>query len=207
MDPLISTSQLASRLQRDLDASTADLAVAGASGMIRSIARQTISFVSQETIELPGGGTILKLPQRPVIVDDTNPLTVVEAAWFGSIETPMVEGRDYERLGEELTRAYPYWLNTRLQGWPYNRPIGVWAPKVRVTYSHGETTIPDHIQKIGLDIAGQLYDNPTLLRSQSIDDFTEQFAVEALGAATVEGIREQLRITGTRRGAHTIYTS
>ena len=56
MDPLISTSQLASRLQKDLDASTADLAVAGASGMIRSIARQTISFVAQETIELPGGG-------------------------------------------------------------------------------------------------------------------------------------------------------
>lgn len=206
MDPLISTSQLASHLQHDLDASTADLAVAGASGMIRSIARQAISFVAQETIDLPGGGRILKLPQRPVVVDGDNPLTVIEAAWFGSIEQTMVEGRDFERLGEELTRAYPYWLNTRLMGWPRISPIGVWAPKVRVTYSHGSDPIPDHVMKIAFDVAGTLYENPTLLRSRKIDDYDEQFAVEALGAATVEGIRAQLRVTGTRRGAHTIQT-
>src|SRR3954469_12331377 len=99
--PLATATQLASRLQTDLDTATADLALAGASGMVRDIGRQTFSFVAQETVEIPGGGRLRALPERPAVIDVDNPLTVVEAAWFGSIELLMVEGRDFERIGDE----------------------------------------------------------------------------------------------------------
>lgn len=211
MAALITTDQLAHRLQLDpgaLDPETAALTVAAASGMVRSIGRQTYSFVAQETVELLGGERVLTLPQRPVVVDTDNPLTVTEAEYFGAAGMLMVDGRDFERVGAELTRGAPWWwANTRLLGWPWYPTKGVWAPKVRVTYSHGYTTLPDEIVKICLDVASSLYTNPTGLRSHGIDDFNEVFASEVLGAVTVEGIRRQLTATGKRRSSHSIRTA
>lgn len=206
--PLVTTTDLAHRLKQTVLAhpDTGALAVAGASGMVRAISGQEISFVSQETVELVGGGRMLRLPQRPLVVDVDNPLTVVEAEYFGSPPVTLVEGRDFERHGDELERGQPWWWARpgRLMGWPRRYPYGVWAPRVRVTYSHGYTTIPDHVVKIVLDIASLLYNNPSLLRSHSIDDFSEQFATEVLGLATVEGIRTQLHGVGVKRGTHSI---
>lgn len=210
MTALITTSQLASHLQMDLDAATADLAVNRGSGLVRALARQTLSFVSQETVVLRGGERVLTLPQRPLVVDTgSNPLTVVEIGEFGAEDFTMVEDRDYSRIGNELTRGYPWWWNStqRLMGYPRTRPTGVWAPKVQVTYSHGDTVIPDHIQGFALDAAGVLYDNPTMLRSLTIDDYTETKAAEVLGAALTASIRDQLGIAGVRRRAFSIRTA
>lgn len=209
MVSLVTATQLADRLQITLDAETAALAVNGASGMVRSIGRQTYSFVSQETIDLIGGGRILTLPERPAVVDGSNPLTVVEAAYFGAQALTLTAGTDFERVGNELTRGWPWWWgnSSRLMGWPYILPRGVWAPKVTVTYSHGYATVPDDIQKITLDIASALYSNPEGLRSHGIDDFNETYAAEVLGAVTVEGIRKQLTAVGRRRGATSVRLS
>jgi hypothetical protein len=201
---LATPSQLASRVQGDVDTASAELALANASGLIRAIARQYFEFVSQETVDLVGNGRILVLPQRPAVVDGPNPLTVVELGDFGIPDATLLEGRDFERLGNELTRGYPsWWAGSRLQGWP-GRPIGLWAPRVRVTYSHGYTTIPDDIVALCLDIAQALFTNPEGLRSMSIDDYSETRASEMLGAATVESIKARLGATGRRRGAFTI---
>jgi hypothetical protein len=210
MTPLVTTSLLASHLQEDLDASTADLAVTRSSGLIRALARQTLDFVSQETVVLRGGERVLTLPQRPLVVDTgPNLLTVVEIGEFGGIDVVMVEDRDYSRIGNELKRGYPWWWNSsqRLMGYPRTRPTGVWAPRVRVTYSHGYTTIPDHIQGLALEAAGILYDNPTMLRSLTIDDYTETKAAEVLGAALTASIRDQLGMVGVRRRAFSIRTA
>lgn len=208
MTALVTTSQLASRLQQDLDASTAQLAVDVGSGLIRAVARQTFSFVSQETVELRGGERVLTLPQRPLVVDGSNPLTVVEVGEFGGTDFTAIENRDYSRLGNELTRGYPWWWNNteRLMGWPQTRPLGVWTPKVRVTYSHGDATISDDVQGFALDAATVLYDNPTALRSVSIDDYSETKAAEVLGVRMVEEIRDKLSIAGRRRRAFSIRT-
>lgn len=211
MTALITTSQLASHLQMDLDASTADLAVTRGSGLVRALARQQIDFVSQETVVLKGGERVLVLPQRPIVVDaGPNLLTVVEIGEFGGIDVVMIENQHYSRIGNELTRGYPWWWNStqRLMGYPRIRPTGVWAPRVRVTYSHGYTpTIPDHIQGFALDAAGVLYDNPTMLRSLTIDDYTETKAAEVLGAALTASIRDQLGMAGVRRRAFSIRTA
>lgn len=213
MTALITTVQLASRLQMDvsdLDADAAQLAVDSASGLVRAIARQTFSFVSQETVVLKGGERVLKLPQRPAVVDTgPNLLTVVEIGEFGGIDVVMVENRDYSRIGNELTRGYPWWWNStqRLMGYPRIRPTGVWAPRVRVTYSHGSNTIADEVVSCVLDAAAVLYDNPTGLRSISIDDYTETKATEVLGAAMVESIRDKLGVIGAKRRAFSIRTA
>lgn len=210
MTALVTTSQLASRLQMDLDASTAQLAVDGGSGLVRAIARQQFDLVHQETVIIKGGERILTLPQRPLVFDaTTDPLTVVEIGLFGAIDYTCLEGRDFSRIGNELTRGYPWWWNStqRLMGYPRMRPTGVWAPQVRVTYSHGSAPISDAVQSIVLDAAAVLYDNPTGLRSITIDDYTETKATEVLGAAMVQSIQIKLGVIGVRRRAFSIRTA
>lgn len=209
MTALITTSQLASRLQQDLDASSAQEAVDKGSGLVRAVAKQTFSFVSQETVVLKGGERVLTLPQRPLVVDGSNPLTVTEVGEFGGIDVSMLEDRDYSRIGNELTRGYPWWWNStqRLMGYPRTRPLGVWAPRVRVIYSHGDMVISDDVQSIALDAASVLYDNPTALRSVQIDDYSETKATEVLGAAMVQSIKDKLAVAGRVRRAFSIRTA
>jgi hypothetical protein len=210
MTALATPSQLASRLKMDVDTSTAQLAVDSASGFVRAIGRQQYNVVSQETVVLRGGERVLVLPERPLVVDaGPNLLTVTELGEFGGVSVLLVEDRDYSRLGNELTRGYPWWWATtsqRLMGYPRARPLGVWAPRVQVIYSHGYATIPDDVVGCVLDAAAVLYDNPTGLRSFTIDDYTETKAAEVLGAALVQAIADKLGIAGRRRRAFSIRT-
>lgn len=166
-----------------LDSSQAALALSRASARVRRHTGQDISFVSQETVELPGGGQVLALPERPAVVDGSNPLTVVELPGIGDTEVPAVEGTDFRRLGNELTRGHDLYWRTRTGGWPWNRTLGVWAPRVRVTYSHGYTDVPGDIVDIVLDLATMNMTNPSGLRSVSIDDYSQTFATETVGGA------------------------
>src|SRR5258706_56554 len=120
MTALATPAQLASRLQIDpVDTSTAQLAVDSASGLVRAVARQTFDFVSQETVTLSGGVKKLVLPQRPAVIDSgANPLTVTELGDFGGVNFICLDGRDFTRLGEELTRGQPWYYTVRTLGWP-----------------------------------------------------------------------------------------
>jgi len=211
MASIATVSQLAARVQSAFDAyqtATAQLALDNASGMMRQLARQQFDFVSQETVDLAGGGRVLTLPQRPAVVDGSNPLTVVEVGEFGGIDLTLVEDRDFSRIGNELTRGYPWWWNDgqRLMGYPRSRALGVWAPKVRVTYSHGYTTMADDLVALCLDVAQALYSNPDGLRSVTLDDYSETRATELLGAGSVDAIKARLGATGRRRGSFSITT-
>lgn len=208
MTALATTTQLAARLQLDpaaLNTTAATQALTDASGLVRALARQQIDFVAQETLILTGGERILALPQRPVVVDGSNPLAVVELGDYGGINFTMLEGRDFVRTGDQLKRGYPWWYNTstRLMGWPWRRPLGVWAPRVQVTYSHGYQTVPDVVVGFVLSAAATLYTNPGLLRSFTIDDYAETYATETLGM-DVGSLRRALSATGVRRGAFSV---
>lgn len=200
MASLASIEQLEKRLQRQVpDVVAAQQNLDHASGLVRAIGRQPFSFVSQETIELPGNVQTLTIPGGPLVVDVGNPITIIEVGEFGDQDFPCIEGRDFSRLGNELKRGYPYWLNTRLQGWPYNRPMGVWAPKVRVTRSHGHLVVPDDLVSIVLDVAQALHENPKNLRSWQVPEYSETYATELLGSATVESIKSRLIGLGRKR--------
>lgn len=204
MDYLASAEDLAVRLGVELEPVQANRAMAHASAVIRRVGRQDYSFVAQETVELAGGERILTLPQRPIVVNDANPLAITELGDFGDIDVIMVAGRDFRRIGNELMRGYPLWNTTRLMGWPWNRSLGVWTPRVRVTYSHGYDVIPDDIASLVVDVAQLMYSNPTGLRQFTTPEYSETYASEVLGKGTVAGIRAQLAGTGRRRGAFSI---
>lgn len=160
-----------------------ELALRRASARVRRYTRQDITFVENDPFELPGGGRVLRLPQYPLVVDVTHPLTVVEVADFSGVEWEAVEGCDYSRLGNELTRGYPWQAPNRLMGWPWNRAQGVWSPKVRGIYSHGYVEIPDDLVDVVLDLATMNLSNPENLRQVSIDDYQRTFASETIGSA------------------------
>ncbi|MFJ5973516.1 hypothetical protein [Streptomyces sp. NPDC093060] len=162
-----------------------DLALRRASARVRRYTRQDITFVENDTITLPGGGKVLWLPQYPLVVDGAHPLTVVEIADFSGVEWDAIENRDYSRIGNELTRGYPWQAPTRLMGWPWNRAQGVWAPKIRVTYSHGYAEVPEDIVDVVLDLATMNLANPENLRQISIDDYQRTFASETIGSAAL----------------------
>jgi hypothetical protein len=162
-----------------------DLALRRASARVRRYTRQDITLVENDSITLPGGEPVLRLPQYPLVVDGAHPLTVVEVADFSGIEWTAIEGRDYSRLGNELTRGYPWQAPTRLMGWPWNRAQGVWAPKVRITYSHGYSEVPEDIVDVVLDLATMNLANPENLRQVSIDDYQRTFASETIGSASL----------------------
>lgn len=181
--PLASVADLEAHLGRSLSPAQAEVAIRRASARVRAYTRQTITLVVNDTIEVAGGDRVLRVPQRPLVVDGTHLLTVVELADFGGFELPLVEGVDYVRLGDKLTRGYPTYGTTRLMGWPWTRVLGVWAPRVRLTYSHGHTSVPDDIMDIVLDLATTNVTNIAGLRSESIDDYAVTYATETVGSA------------------------
>ncbi|MFI2612056.1 hypothetical protein [Kitasatospora sp. NPDC018619] len=190
--PLATVDDLQAAMQRSVDPTQAALAIRRASAQVRRYTRQTLTFVSQETIVLPGGERVLRLPDRPLVVDDQNPLAIVELADLGGVEITCLENRDYLRLGDELTRGYPWYAPGRLMGWP-RRNLGVWAPRVRITYSHGYRDVPDDILDVVLDLATMSMTNPQGLRQETIDDYSRTFASETIGGATLsDGHKEAL---------------
>lgn len=204
LPPLATAADLQAAGASGTDAAL-DLALRRASARVRGYTRQDIILVENDTIVLPGGDRVLRLPQYPLVVDGSHPLTVVEIADFSGIEWTAVEDRDFSRLGNELTRGYPWQAPTRLMGWPWNRAQGVWAPKVRVTYSHGYSEVPEDIVDVVLDLATMNLSNPENLRQVSIDDYQRTFASETIGSAKLtQQHREDLR--PYRRAAFTVVT-
>lgn len=203
--PLLATAaDLATALGRPVDSAQADLALRRASARVRRYTNQDITFVSQETVELQGGAQTLILPQRPLVLNEQNPLTVVELADGAGIEVLAVQDRDYVRVGNELTRGYPwYGSRPRLGGWPYTRALGVWATRVRVTYSHGYQENPEDIADVVLDLAAMNLTNPQNLRQESIDDYSRTFASETIGNAKLTQAHKQ-DLRPYRRTAHSV---
>lgn len=188
--------------QGTLDAAAADLALRLASAAVRRHTRQTLTFVGGDTVELEGGERVLKLPQRPVVVDASNPLTVVEIPDGSGVEVPAVEGTAFIRYGSELRRGEPLYGQTRLMGWPWGRPAGIWADRVRVTYSHGWTEIPDEIVGVCLDLAAATLSNPNRLRSEAVGGESVTYTVETFGTGSLtsdhrEILRPFRRTTGS----------
>ncbi|MGQ5606157.1 hypothetical protein [Streptomyces sp. EKS3.2] len=183
---LASVEELQDYLQQSvpLAPGPAQLALRLASAAIRRHTRQTISFVSGETITTMGGERVLRLPQRPVVVDADNPLTVVELVDASGLEIPATEERDFLRYGAELHRGQA-WPTSRLMGFPRRYPAGIWAPRVRVTYSHGYEEIPDEIVGIALDLAAASMSNPRRLRSEASGAVSVTYTVETFGTGSL----------------------
>src|SRR5690349_14161228 len=199
LPPLATQDDLQAALGRTVPDAQAALALKRASARVRSYTRQTISLVENDTVVIPGGSRLLWLPQWPLVVDADHPLTVTELFGMTSQEFPAIEGRDYTRVGIQLTRGDPWWEPTRLMGWPRMRPQGIWADRVRLLYSHGYPLdeIPDDVSDIVLALAQMNCTNPDGLRQESIDDYSRTFAAETIGGATLTQDRKSTRLNSS----------
>lgn len=182
-------------------------ALANAAAVIRAVARQTFDFVSGDVVTVEGGEKDLTVPQRPLVVDGSNPLTVVAMDDYGRFPTTLTEGVHFRRLGDVLSIRYrSQWQPPgqgggylgRVQPWP----VGVWAPLVKLTYSHGYATCPDWLTTIALETGAVYADNPRGLRSETVGQITLTWATETLRAPAdlVDSVRIKLRAAGVIRG-------
>jgi hypothetical protein len=208
---LATVTQLRAHLQDpDLDADAATQAIANASALVRAASRQVFDFVTQETIVLAGGQRRLVLPQRPVYVGAGHPLTVVELPDLGEEGVAVTDGTHFRRVGNVLHKSW----RSRSRPGVVTRghieyspvPPGIWAPWVRVTYSHGyqnDADVPGELTAVVLDAAATYASNPSGLRSIALDgEVTLTYGTETLSAprSLVSDIRSRLRDLGVRRG-------
>jgi hypothetical protein len=180
-----STDELASHLQQDLDLATATLALDLATGIVQgaigaTITQATITAVLHVTDPC---NPWLRLPQAPA--------TLVTAVTVGGAAVT-----DYIVTPAELWRAI---------GWATTQTYDGEPVPVTVAYTGGFAVIPADVKAATLFVAGQIYGNPELLQSVSIDDYSAtrmsssdsllpQVLVEQLRARYGSGVH----VTGSR---------
>lgn len=166
---LVSGVDLATALQDDIDLAAAELALRRASGRVRRYTRQTISLVTDDVI--------VRIPQcaDELVLPQRPVVSVASVVVNGQTST------DWKLRGDTLVRC---------GGWPYGATI---------TYTHGYAEIPDDIQDIVLAQAGFRMINPGMLRSRSIDDYSETLASESIGSGSLSRDDKDILDTYRRR--------
>lgn len=183
-DQLATPEQLASLLQQDLDAATADVVLNAATAVVQQAARQRLVLVEDD--ELRRIGTTeswLWLPERPVtevtsIVLDGETLTV---------------GDD---LKEYLGEVGALW---RACGWSASS----WRPStVDFIYSHGYQPDDQRLElarSATLSLAAVPYSNPSGSTQVKIDDYAEVFSALSARMEAAPERKKALRAQYGRR--------
>jgi hypothetical protein len=168
VDPLATAETFAGYLQRDLDRYTAELALAGASGVVRSYCGWGISQTVEEWTRDGDGSRVLTLP--------TLRLTAVQAVTLDATGysdwSDLVAPDDYQWSTDGML--------VRRAGWP----VGFRNINVRV--EHGHQDIPDDVQLVTCSLASRYYVNPEGLRSKQIGGIGRTYLMEAAGRDLTE---------------------
>jgi hypothetical protein len=166
LPPFATAAELAAVLQAPVDSAAAELALASASAAIRRWTRQSITRVVDDAVTLRViDCNELVLPQRPVVsVSEVRVNSLVLNDWVLS--------------GDRLLRTGGW---HRLPGTTTYPDPGL----VQVTYTHGWEEIPDDVRAVCLDLASATMANPSMLRQETIDDYSRTFASETLGAGSL----------------------
>jgi len=167
-DQLATPSDLASLLQQDLDASTANLVIECATAVVQAVTGQRIVQVVNDTmtLDLDGydGGVYLTLPERPVTAVGTVQIGSTAVTDFSS---QLSRGR--------LWRAYG-WRSTLVAY--FDQPN-----TVTIVNTHGYPAGHQRLQlarSAVLSLAKGAYANPSGAVREAIDDY--QVAYEAMAA-------------------------
>lgn len=152
MSQLATPSELASYLQQDLDASTANLALTTASGLFELEANTKFASTAATWTVEGCGQAVLAIPHHPLIA-------VVQVR----VDSTVISSSDYALVGQNLYR---------LTGWGGR----LWRPqKVEVDLTYGYTSVPDDVKLAVLDLAAEEYRNPSNAVSEQIDDYMVRY--------------------------------
>lgn len=155
---LATPEELASILQSDLDASTANLLLDMATGIVQSACGELlIETTVTELVDITQQTRWLSLSNKPVTAVATVELD----------GTALVEGTDWALRLQKLWRS---------AGW-----MQTWDPpsQVEVTYTYGYPTGSQYLQlarSVTLSLAQAGYGNPGQVSSEAIDDYRVSYA-------------------------------
>lgn len=149
-DMLVTPTELAGKLQRDLDTYSATQAIEQATGCIQDALGQRVLEVVNDAVTLDGSERILWLPQRPVTA--VGAVTTMDR--WGTVLTPVL-GSEYRIRGVRLI-----WMGSGR----------AWPEVVNVVYTHGyvAAAVPQAIKSACLNVAGALYENPRRIKSETV---------------------------------------
>lgn len=170
MDALITVAELTTHLQRPVEPAAGALAVAGASGAVRSrcgwnISRETATF------ELDGSGTtVLNLPTLFLSA-------VISVDVAGELVSPAVSG-DLHVGYRSTVRGQLY----RYGGWPS-------FSRITVTCEHGYDPVPDVVRLVALTLASRTLSNPERLKTAAVGSISRTFDLSELDVRLLDPYR------------------
>lgn len=191
MADLATTDDLEARLGRSLTATEDTRATAyltDASALIRGYTRQTFSAVADDEVELRPVGMRIRLPERPV----TDVSAVVAIGWGGIADFTMPLG-SWGWDGIDIVEIAQFSGNTFI-----NLPDlavaleGGYPDTYRITYDHGDDTIPDDVIAVACGMVLRTLLSPSLVEgmtSEHIGQYSYQLGQFAGGAAAGATIR------------------
>lgn len=152
MAALATPLELASHLQIErLDLATANLALAGASGAVRSYCGWTV-LRATETLTVDGEGSrVLTLP----------------TLHLASVDEVRIDGLALDPDGAQPTvhpRGQLIWANT----WPA-------LSKIEVDCEHGFEATPDVVRLVTLTLAARIFNNPDHVKTASVGTVTRTY--------------------------------
>lgn len=171
MDPFISRADLSDYIGRDVSNDDgATIAINAACDMVRTVAEQLFSPVT-DTVALDGTGTdFIQLPERPVNAVGT---VVVNGVTKGTLD--YVSTTDGKLFATSGTANWTTWAN----GWSWLRGgTAVWPAgrqNVVVTYDHGyvdgtAAAVPADVRMVALALASRLaVQGPAMAETQGTD--------------------------------------
>jgi hypothetical protein len=146
-------TELASYLQKDLDTASATQALTLATGEFVRRARRRWAATAASYLTTATYSTSLALPFRSV--------TAITALKINGVATAVDYTLRHDTVYRELGFGDPY----------------TWPPQeITVELTYGETTIPDDVKLGVLGCGGEIYDNPTGIASETIDDDRIQYS-------------------------------
>lgn len=180
-DMLVTASELASFLQKDVDTASATLAIEIATGLVQGAAEQRIVQVIDDTVTLDldadDRSQWISLPERPVTAVGT---VLVGATTVTDFTAQLRRGRLYRAMG---------WRSATLPVWS--------APStVTVTYSHGYATGDQKLQVARgatFALAAVAYENATGATSEQIDDYAVRYEAAAARLEASPALKTALR--------------
>jgi hypothetical protein len=202
-DRLATPEDLASLLQQNVDTATATLLIETATATVQAMAGQRIVQVVDDSITLLGTSDAwLNLSQIPV----------TEVTSVSLDGTALASGSGgYKLFGDKLWRSTGWQTNLGwFNQWPNNGQISWCGPEpseVAIVYTHGYPPDAQELQLARgavLSLIATVYANPSGAASESIDDYSVQFAqtsaaMQAAGDQATH-LRAALRRQYGRRG-------
>lgn len=179
MTQLATPTELASYLQQDLDASTANLVLTLASARFEYVAGTKFSPTAM-TYQVEGRGQpVIALPRTPVISVSA---VRVAGATLAASEYTLVIANLYRVIG--WGRIYGPTIATA----PY---VGFPPDLVEVDFTYGYASVPDDVKGAVLESAGAAYDNPDAsVVAEQIDDYSVRTAAGTGGFKLTPGAQE-----------------